>query len=691
MDRFYSHPGYLASGTISSPYTPYPALNDLQRVSSVNPKHGSEDQSTLFTVRVDNLSRQASDVYLHNLFSSIGVVVATELYFPALPIPTGHAKVSFATQEEALHALAMNGWNAGGINISITAWDDDQLDQASIPSTNQRLTEPERKNLYVLNLPLDTTNDELVRLFSPYGNVSHTCILAILDSCARRRGFILMGSGEEATRAMKSLHGKMYRDHYLDVSYSVVQKTAQQGYRTSEDSSARHSKAAPRTRPTGLQYDALRTFVSGSSVSSGTSRPKQSIASDNAGYWHQIRQPDATMGSTGQRRESRDLGFTQLGQSQIRPDEGPMLVVENLTPTIFATSEDIAPVFQLFGELIGLELYPAMTSGGSNAAIVKYRFPNDADQATRALNGQFYGDREIRITLIDSPKSPESEFSLSGSIRPRESSLGQDEAPVIRDVSQFQPAPGRISSQSQSANVPLAPARSLPLTSSFDPFKFNTQPFEIPPISRPSTGSTSSRIPNRVNKSIPLSHPGFIHLPSPSFPPPPHTFADTLTPREHYSTSPLIQQSVFGTRPKQRQSSKTDQSSESSGVSEPKSFIGADETELELPLTIALAAVGGESNNGRWIPRRASLGGTGSSSGEQSELTGVLGGIGGERRKDKQVRIQHPFPIASTEFEDGSPVDSLRVTFERTALKDQTITPTIETSTSNSTEGNATN
>jgi hypothetical protein len=112
----------------------------------------------------------------------------------------------------------------------------------------------ERKNLYVLNLPLDMTNEEMLGLFQPFGTVVHACILAILDSSARRRGFILMGSGAEATAAMRNLHGQVYRcvlsstacvrlvcclhwllldltsasDYVLDVSYSVVQKTSSQ-------------------------------------------------------------------------------------------------------------------------------------------------------------------------------------------------------------------------------------------------------------------------------------------------------------------------------------------------------------------------------------------------------------------------------------------------------------------------------
>lgn len=36
----------------------------------------------------------------------------------------------------------------------------------------------DRKNLYVLNIPLDMTSDEFRELFIPYGVVTHAVILA---------------------------------------------------------------------------------------------------------------------------------------------------------------------------------------------------------------------------------------------------------------------------------------------------------------------------------------------------------------------------------------------------------------------------------------------------------------------------------------------------------------------------------
>lgn len=79
-----------------------------------------------------------------------------------------------------------------------------------------------RRNLYVLGLPFDLNKyvcihlsehvftlpfarAEFMEIFSRYGAVSHAVILATVDNSSRRRGFIVMGSHQEAKAAMDGL------------------------------------------------------------------------------------------------------------------------------------------------------------------------------------------------------------------------------------------------------------------------------------------------------------------------------------------------------------------------------------------------------------------------------------------------------------------------------------------------------
>ncbi|PWN99676.1 hypothetical protein FA09DRAFT_286194, partial [Tilletiopsis washingtonensis] len=72
-------------------------------------------------------------------------------------------------------------------------------------------------NLYVLNLPLDATTDQLTALFSSYGLVVHCVILAMLDAQARRRGFIDMGGPADAKCAIEGLNGFVWHGYPIEV------------------------------------------------------------------------------------------------------------------------------------------------------------------------------------------------------------------------------------------------------------------------------------------------------------------------------------------------------------------------------------------------------------------------------------------------------------------------------------------
>lgn len=88
---------------------------------------------------------------------------------------------------------------------------------AKAPNTTQR-------NLYVLNLPLGVDSYDLTNLFSQFGRVVHSVVLSMLDTQARRRGFIDMETPESAKLALESLNGYVWRGYPLEVSYALVQR-----------------------------------------------------------------------------------------------------------------------------------------------------------------------------------------------------------------------------------------------------------------------------------------------------------------------------------------------------------------------------------------------------------------------------------------------------------------------------------
>lgn len=74
-------------------------------------------------------------------------------------------------------------------------------------------------NLYVGNLTFTTDSSELERLFSPYGSVSRANVITDRETGRSRGfGFVEMGNGDEAQRAIEALNGKEVNGRALTVN-----------------------------------------------------------------------------------------------------------------------------------------------------------------------------------------------------------------------------------------------------------------------------------------------------------------------------------------------------------------------------------------------------------------------------------------------------------------------------------------
>jgi RNA recognition motif-containing protein len=75
------------------------------------------------------------------------------------------------------------------------------------------------KNIYVGNLPYDTTGDDLVELFQTYGTVtSGQVIIDKFSGRSRGFGFVEMSQDEEAQAAIDALNGTPYGGRPLTVN-----------------------------------------------------------------------------------------------------------------------------------------------------------------------------------------------------------------------------------------------------------------------------------------------------------------------------------------------------------------------------------------------------------------------------------------------------------------------------------------
>jgi RNA recognition motif-containing protein len=75
-------------------------------------------------------------------------------------------------------------------------------------------------NIYVGNLPLDTTEEELRKVFTPFGEVKSVILMNdkyIGSGQTRGYGYVEMASKSVAAIAIANLKGRKLRDHEIEV------------------------------------------------------------------------------------------------------------------------------------------------------------------------------------------------------------------------------------------------------------------------------------------------------------------------------------------------------------------------------------------------------------------------------------------------------------------------------------------
>jgi len=74
-------------------------------------------------------------------------------------------------------------------------------------------------NIYVGNLPYNTSEDELAELFSQFGQVSKASILVDRETGRSRGfGFVEMVNAEDGKKAVESLNGQPFQKRTLTVN-----------------------------------------------------------------------------------------------------------------------------------------------------------------------------------------------------------------------------------------------------------------------------------------------------------------------------------------------------------------------------------------------------------------------------------------------------------------------------------------
>lgn len=95
------------------------------------------------------------------------------------------------------------------------------------------LAEAANKRLYVGGLSYSVDDDELKKLFEPFGNVNFVKVIRDFHSGRSKGfGFVEMSTSEEAKTAIENLHGSIYERRTITVSEANPPDSSSSGTRT---------------------------------------------------------------------------------------------------------------------------------------------------------------------------------------------------------------------------------------------------------------------------------------------------------------------------------------------------------------------------------------------------------------------------------------------------------------------------
>ncbi|KAH8084335.1 hypothetical protein BXZ70DRAFT_957746 [Cristinia sonorae] len=323
-----------------------------------------------YSVKVENIAQTVNQQDIVDLFSGLIGEVSKCTRF----LGEGNRRfleLTFPSQDAAKKALCMTGYNVAGIPLSVSA---------SQPPESHRVhkrggANDTRRNLYVLGLPFDLTKSEFAEIFSRFGEVSHAVILATVDNASRRRGFVVMGTHQEAKAAMAGLSRKEIKGHVIDVSWAVVQRS--QGFLDGGDRTVALSNASPSSSPTPASFE-VEPFVPLASRS-----PAPSVATPTVG--------------------SQTPPIVTTSDSLV---SAAALLVTNLPAALFSSDADLRPLFCPYGDVKSIKRLNTSTTDGNISVIVEYRSSDQAREACETLQGQVYANQPLSVNFLTPAPTP---------------------------------------------------------------------------------------------------------------------------------------------------------------------------------------------------------------------------------------------------------------------------------------------
>ncbi|EGE80349.1 hypothetical protein RJZ56_003207 [Blastomyces dermatitidis] len=177
------------------------------------------------TLFVTNFPPTADEAYVRDLFTPYGEVV--DIRFPSLKYNT-HRRfcyVQFQTASAAHAATELNGTQQEVSGNSMVSAESTKLPlvvKISDPTKRQDRTGPmeEGREIHVSNLDWKATEDDLVELFTAYGEVEGARIPRKANGASKGFGFVVFRTKKSAEAAL-AMHEQLFRSRPLNVHIST--------------------------------------------------------------------------------------------------------------------------------------------------------------------------------------------------------------------------------------------------------------------------------------------------------------------------------------------------------------------------------------------------------------------------------------------------------------------------------------
>uniref|UniRef100_A0A061S9W0 Polyadenylate-binding protein n=1 Tax=Tetraselmis sp. GSL018 TaxID=582737 RepID=A0A061S9W0_9CHLO len=158
-------------------------------------------KSGVGNIFIKNLDKSIDNRALHDTFAEIGKILSSKVVTDANGESKGYGFVHFETEEAAKKAIEkVNGMMMAGKQVYVGPF----VKRSERPNEGAvRFT-----NIYVKNIDLNVSDDELRKEFEAFGEVTSCVIMRTSDGSSKGFGFVNFNKPEDAKLAVDNLNGK---------------------------------------------------------------------------------------------------------------------------------------------------------------------------------------------------------------------------------------------------------------------------------------------------------------------------------------------------------------------------------------------------------------------------------------------------------------------------------------------------